>query len=166
MGMSTGRRRRAPHAVHGAIGSKYAATVFETDAYGNDVQQILGAPTSDEMDAPGLPGVRMNTFQGGAIYWSAANGAHAVSGAIGAEYGATANETDYWGTNVQQILGAPTSDEFKVPGVQGAREQAFQGGASTGRPAPAPMSSTEPSAPSTTKWAGPPASWVYRQVTR
>ena len=30
----------------------------------------------------------MNTFQGGAIYWSPTTGAHVVYGAIGAEYAA------------------------------------------------------------------------------
>ena len=116
------------HAVYGAIGAEYAATANETDAYGTVVQQILGAPTSDEMDVPGVPGARMNTFQGGVIYWSPATGAHVVYGAIGAEYAATANETDAIGRNVQLLLGLPTSDEVNVPGVPGARMNTFQGG--------------------------------------
>ena len=174
----------ALYAVYGAIGAEYAATAYETDYYGTVVQQILGAPTSDEMDVPGVAGARMNTFQGGAIYWSpgtgahvvyggigakynslggpagyglptsdeanlpgvpgvrvtrfqnggalywsSATGAHAVYGAIGAEYNATAGETDYYGTDVQGLLGAPTSDEMNVPGVAGARMNTFQGGA-------------------------------------
>ena len=172
------------HEVHGAIRAEYNATAFETDAYGRSVQGLLGAPTSDEMNVPGVAGARMNTFQGGAIYWSpgtgahvvyggigakynslggpagyglptsdeanlpgvpgvrvtrfqngaalywsAATGAHAVYGAIGAEYNATAGETDYYGTDVQRLLGAPTSDEMNVPGVAGARMNTLQGGA-------------------------------------
>jgi hypothetical protein len=172
------------HAVYGAIGAEYTATAHETDAYGTGVQRILGAPTSDEMNVPGVAGARMNTFQGGAIYWSpgtgahvvyggigakynslggpagyglpvsdeanvpglpgvrvtdfqngadlywsAATGAHAVYGAIGMEYTATANETDCCGRDVQALLGAPTSDEMDVPGVPGTRMNTFQGGA-------------------------------------
>src|SRR5262249_3567105 len=74
------------HAVHGAIRDEYNATASETDINGNVVQNLLGMPTSDETDVPGVPGARMNTFQGGAIYWSAATGAHVVYGAIGALY--------------------------------------------------------------------------------
>src|SRR5207248_3266132 len=85
-------------------------------------------PTSDEMNVPGIAGGRMNTFHGGAIYWSAATGAHVVYGGIGAEYNATAGETDYFGKNVQTILGLPTSDEINVPGYAGARMITFQGG--------------------------------------
>jgi hypothetical protein len=174
------------HEVHGAIRDEYNATAHETDVYGRQVQNLLGLPTSDEMDVPGVPGARMNTFQGGAIYWSpstgahavygdigakynslggpaayglpiseeqgipdgqlipdvrvsyfqnggailwsAATGAHTVYGAIGAEYAATAGETDYFGTVVRTLLGAPTSDEMDVPGVPGARMNTFQGG--------------------------------------
>ena len=71
----------------------------------------------------------MNTFQGGAIYWSPTTGAHVVYGAIGAEYAALAHETDAYGRNAQLVLGLPTSDEMNVPGVSGARMETFQGGA-------------------------------------
>ena len=104
------------HLVYGAIGAEYAATAGETDAYGTDVQRILGAPTSDEMNVPGVPGARMNTFQGGAIYWSPATGAHVVYGGIGAKYAQTANTTNALGTTVQNTLGLPTSDEMNIPG--------------------------------------------------
>ncbi len=107
------------HVVYGAIGAEYAATAHETDAYGRNVQTLLGLPTSDEMNVPGVSGTRMNTFQGGTIYWSASTGAHVVYGAIGAEYAALAHETDYYGRNVQTLLGLPTSDEMNVPGVSG-----------------------------------------------
>lgn len=118
------------HALQDSILSKFEATANETDAYGTVVQQILGCPTSDETDVPGVPGARMNTFEGGAIYWSpkSPDGAHVVYGAIAAEYAATANETDANGHIIQQVLGLPTSDEMDVPGVAGARMNAFQNG--------------------------------------
>jgi uncharacterized protein with LGFP repeats len=117
------------HAVYGAIGVEYAATAHETDCCGRDVQAILGAPTSDEMNVPGVAGARMNTFQGGAIYWSPGTGAHVVYGAILAEYQATAHEYDYYGNVVQNLIGLPTSDEANVSGQQGGRVTDFQGGA-------------------------------------
>jgi hypothetical protein len=112
------------HVVYGAIGAKY-------DSLGGPA--AYGLPTSDEADAPGVPGVRVQQFHDGDYYaglieWSAATGAHTVYGAIGAEYMALANETDYYGTDVQTILAAPTSDEMDVPGVAGARMNTFQGG--------------------------------------
>jgi uncharacterized protein with LGFP repeats len=117
------------HVVYGGIGADYAATASQTDAYGNSVQGILGYPTGDETDVPGVSGARMQTFQGGAIYWSAAGtGAHAVFGAIGGDYAATASQTDYYGNSVQGILGVATGDETDVPGVTGARMQTFQNG--------------------------------------
>jgi hypothetical protein len=171
------------HTVYGLIGAEYDATYNETDSGGTRVQWILGAPTSDEMDVPGVTGARRNTFQGGNIYWSVGTGAHVVYGAIGAkyndlggpaayglpitdeadvpsvpgarvsyfqgyrgifwspstgphtvygaigtEYATLAYQTDYYGTNVQQIVGSPTSDEMDVFGVLGARMNAFEGG--------------------------------------
>ncbi len=176
------------HDIYGAIRSEFNQTDAERDAYGADVQQILGLPVADETQAPGVAGYARETqFQGGALYYSAATGAHAVYGAIGAkynamggptqfglplsdevpafglqgnvrvqqfqngiggaiywsqatgahfvhgligvEYAATANERDFFGRNVQTLLGAPTSDEMDVPGVPGARMNTFQGGA-------------------------------------
>jgi uncharacterized protein with LGFP repeats len=109
------------HVVYGAIAAKYASLGGPA---------AFGLPTSDEAPVPGVPGVRVTYFQnGGAIYWSQATGAHAVYGAIEAEYLVTAKETDYYGRNVQALLGAPTSDEMNVPGVPGARVNTFQGGA-------------------------------------
>ena len=127
------------HVVYGGIGAEYKALAHETDLFGRNVQLVLGLPTSDEMDVPGIPGARMNTFQGGAIYGSLATGAHVVYGGIGAEYKALAHETDLFGRNVQLVLGLPTSDEMDVLGVSGARMNTFQGGAiygslATGRP--------------------------------
>ena len=115
------------HAVIGAIGAQYAATAYQTDAFGTSVQKILGLPTGDETNVPGISGARMQTFQGGTIY-SSPVGTHAVIGAIGGEYAATAREVDVVGNNVQKILGMPTGDESNVPGFAGARMQTFQGG--------------------------------------
>jgi uncharacterized protein with LGFP repeats len=114
--------------LSGPITAKYLASAGDAGAYGAPVRSLLGAPTSDEMDVPGIAGGRMNTFQGGAIYWSPATGAHTVYGATGAEYNATAGETDYFGVNVQSILGLPTSDEINVPNYAGGRMIKFQGG--------------------------------------
>jgi uncharacterized protein with LGFP repeats len=126
------------HVLYGAVATEYNATAQETDANGHNVQDILGLPTSDE--APlgvsyGLlgyskavppPGARFVTFQGGNIFWSPNTGAHALIGAIAAEYATTLNEVDYFGTNILQTLGLPISDETLVPG---GREVKFQGGA-------------------------------------
>jgi hypothetical protein len=116
------------HAVYGLIGAEYAALAGETDAYGRNVQALIGLPTSEEMNVPGVAGARMNTFQYGTIYWSPSTGAHVVYGAIGADYAALAGETDYYGRNVKLLIGLPTSDEINVPGVPGARENTFQYG--------------------------------------
>jgi uncharacterized protein with LGFP repeats len=97
------------HVVYGAIAGEYAATAHMSDASGHAVQQILGAPTSDEMNVPGVPGARMNTFQGGAIYWSPSTGARAVYGAIGAKYNSLGGAAAY---------GLPTSDEQIIPDGQ------------------------------------------------
>jgi uncharacterized protein with LGFP repeats len=96
------------HTVYGDIGKEYIATQDELDYYGNDVRSVLGAPTSDEMGVRGLPGVRVNTFHGGVIVWSAATGAHEVSGEIGARYLEMGGPMSY--------LGLPTTDEQKIAG--------------------------------------------------
>jgi hypothetical protein len=55
------------------------------------------------MDVPGVAGARMNTFQGGEIYFSVGTGAHVVYGGINAQYLSIGGATSY--------LGLPTSDE-------------------------------------------------------
>jgi uncharacterized protein with LGFP repeats len=119
------------HEVHGLIRAEYNVTASETTSSGGSVKQYIGLPTSDEMNVPGVPGARMNTFQRGAIYWSPVPGlgAHVVYGAIGAEYDATAAETTSSGGSVKQYIGLPTSDEMNVPGVPGASMNIFQRGA-------------------------------------
>ena len=57
------------------IQAEYAATAGETDAYGNNVHQLLGAATSGEVAVPGVAGARMETFQHGTIYYSFNTGA-------------------------------------------------------------------------------------------
>ncbi len=116
------------HVLYGAIRAEYQATASETDAYGQNVQKLIGLPTSDEANSPIAAGARLNHFSHGTIYWSGATGAHVVFGAIGAEYNHLASETDAYGQNVQKIVGLPTSDELTVPGVSGARKNSFQHG--------------------------------------
>jgi hypothetical protein len=74
------------HYLEGPIWTEYQATANERGYYGKVVQQILGQPTSDETNVPGVSGARMNTFQGGTIYWSQPTSAAAVYDAIGAKY--------------------------------------------------------------------------------
>src|SRR5260370_599154 len=69
------------------------------------------------MDVPGLPGARMNPFQGGVIYLAVGTGAHVVYGGIGALYNTIGGPTSY--------LGLPTTDEEGVPG---GRVSYFQNG--------------------------------------
>lgn len=116
------------HWVCPAVEAEYFATGGEVDAYGTNVEKILGLPTADQANDAYVSGAMDATFQGGAIYWSAPTGAHVVYGAIGAEYAATAGEKDYYGKNVRTILGLPTSDEMNVAGVAGGRMNTFQGG--------------------------------------
>lgn len=117
------------HVVYGAIWGDYKALAKEHDAGGRVAQLVVGLPTSDEMDVSWVSGARMNTFQGGNIYWSPGTGAHVVYGAIGGEYQATAGEVDFYGNNVQPLIGLPTSDEAAVPGQPGGRVSTFQNGA-------------------------------------
>jgi len=105
------------HEVHGAIRAEYAALAHETDASGRDAQLVVGLPTSDEMNVPGVSGARMNTFQDGAIYWSPSTGAHVVYGAIGGLYNSLGGPTSF--------LGLPISDELGIPG---GRVSYFQNG--------------------------------------
>ncbi|HSA51483.1 MAG TPA: PQQ-dependent sugar dehydrogenase [Yinghuangia sp.] len=74
----------------------------------------LGFPTTSEMP---LPGGAYNHFEYGSIYWSPANGAHAVYGAIRDRWAARGWENSY--------LGYPISEEYAVPG---GRRQDFQHG--------------------------------------
>ena len=63
-------------AVYGAIGDKYNKL--------GGAGGVLGAPTSDEADAP--YGGRFNNFQRGSIYWHPKIGAFGVWDAIGGKW--------------------------------------------------------------------------------
>ncbi|MCA0146874.1 L,D-transpeptidase family protein [Blastococcus sp. LR1] len=85
----------------------------------------LGYPTTDELATP-VPGGRYNLFQGGAIYWTSATGAHQVGGAIRGAWGALGWETGR--------LGFPTTSETATPTRPGAYNH-FQGGSIIWSPA-------------------------------
>ncbi|MHB0867606.1 MAG: N-acetylmuramoyl-L-alanine amidase [Thermoleophilia bacterium] len=74
---------------------------------------FLGMPTSDEYGAGG----RVSNFTGGRIYWSGATNAHVVHGGILERYLSIGGPGPF---------GFPTTDEYDVPGVSGARESDFQ----------------------------------------
>jgi uncharacterized protein with LGFP repeats len=99
------------HAVRGAIRGAWAAQGWENG--------WLGYPVSDEVALRG--GGVAQVFSGGTIYWSAATGAHVVSGAIRQAYGNNGWENGR--------LGYPVSDEYGAGGR--ARRQDFQGGSIT-----------------------------------
>jgi hypothetical protein len=56
------------HAIYGAIRDLWASMGWERSA--------LGLPTSDEMDVPGTPGARRNTFESGEVTWTPWAGAN------------------------------------------------------------------------------------------
>ncbi|MDQ0258654.1 uncharacterized protein with LGFP repeats/L,D-peptidoglycan transpeptidase YkuD (ErfK/YbiS/YcfS/YnhG family) [Sinomonas atrocyanea] len=103
------------HTVGGAIRARWAAA----GAAGG----LLGYPTTDEV--PIRSGGVYQLYQGGAIYWSPATGAHTSRGAIRAEYAAAGWENGF--------LGYPTTDE--VPIRSGGVYQLYQGGAILWSPA-------------------------------
>ena len=80
---------------------------------------VLGAPIGVEKTGP-IAGSRMQQFQRGAIYWSAATGAHDVYGDIYARY-ASLSPTNLAG------IGLPTSGEKDGP-FAGSRMNSFQRG--------------------------------------
>ncbi|WP_229748599.1 S8 family serine peptidase [Arthrobacter liuii] len=105
------------HVSAGAIRDLWASTGFEGG--------VLGYPTTDEV--PGLRdgGVYQN-YQGGAIIWSPATGAHISVGAIRGLWASTGFEGG--------ALGYPTTDQ--VPGLRdGGVYQNYQGGAIIWSPA-------------------------------
>jgi uncharacterized protein with LGFP repeats len=83
-----------------------------TDPVGAYYQQLGGSrgstlsdPVSGVYSTPG--GGMAQDYRGGSIYWSAATGAHAVQGAILAEYKALGGPAG--------VLGYPTTDETTTP---------------------------------------------------
>ncbi|MCZ2859553.1 N-acetylmuramoyl-L-alanine amidase, partial [Blastococcus sp. VKM Ac-2987] len=95
------------HYVKGAIYDTWAKTGYESG--------FLGFPTRDETN---VRGGTFSLFQGGAVYWSPATGAHYVKGAI----------YDTWAKAGYEggVLGFPTRDETNV---RGGTFSLFQGGA-------------------------------------
>ena len=98
------------HQVGGAIRDRWAGTGWEGG--------FLGFPATDEIVTPNRAG-HYNHFQGGSVYWSAATGAHSVSGPIGDRWAALGWENGF--------LGFPATDELITPNGTGHYEH-FQGG--------------------------------------
>jgi uncharacterized protein with LGFP repeats len=87
------------HEIQGDIRSRWAALGWEAGP--------LGYPVTDESGTPDGVG-RFNHFSKGAsVYWTPSTGAHAVYGAIRAEWAATGWETG--------PMGYPTTDETGTP---------------------------------------------------
>jgi LGFP repeat len=66
-------------------------------------QGLLGKPTTDEMDVPGLPGARAEEFEHGIVCWCSQTGAHLLLGAISARWAAMRDG--------RGVLGCPITDE-------------------------------------------------------
>ncbi|GGH93396.1 S8 family serine peptidase [Arthrobacter liuii] len=98
------------HISVGAIRGEWAATGFEGGR--------LGYPVTDEVAGLRDGGVYQN-YQGGAIIWSPATGAHLSVGAIRSFWASTGFESGR--------LGYPTSDEYPT-GNDGSVAQNYQGG--------------------------------------
>ncbi|WP_052207368.1 polysaccharide deacetylase family protein [Sinomonas humi] len=86
------------HEVHGAIRGRYLAL--------GGPSGFLGFPLADETATPGAAG-RYNDFARGAVYWSAATGAHEVHGAIRGRYLELGGPAG--------VLGFPQTDETATP---------------------------------------------------
>jgi serine protease len=98
------------HISTGAIRGEWAASGFESGR--------LGYPVSDEVGGLRDGGVYQN-YQGGAIIWSPASGAHMSVGGIRSIWASTGFESGR--------LGYPTSDEYAT-GNDGSVAQNYQGG--------------------------------------
>lgn len=99
------------HVSKGAIRTKWGQTGYESG--------FLGYPTTDEICGL-VNGGCYQMYEGGAILWSSASGAHWNKGAIRSNWAATGYE--------RGVLGYPTSDEV-CGQLRGGCYQVFQGGA-------------------------------------
>jgi uncharacterized protein with LGFP repeats len=100
------------HEIHGYILAEYVGAAGGPTVY--------GLPLTDETTTPDGVG-RFNHFSaGGSIYWTPGTGAHAIYGAIRADWAA-----DGW---ERGPVGYPTQDEINAPRISGAREQDFTAG--------------------------------------
>jgi S-formylglutathione hydrolase FrmB len=97
------------HAVRGAILGEWAAQGYERGP--------LGYPAADEVQTPNKPGA-VQGFEIGAMYYSAANGTHAVQGKIMDKYASLGYENS--------ALGFPKTSEIGVK--DGGRFNQFEGG--------------------------------------
>jgi hypothetical protein len=106
-----------PQWVFGGIREKWDSLALENGP--------MGFPTSDERDAPG--GGRMQTFQGGAIYWSPQTGARVMSTSMQAAFDARGGVTGGLGYPVTDtVCGLRDNGCYQI--FQGAR---MYGSAST-----------------------------------
>jgi uncharacterized protein with LGFP repeats len=96
--------------VHGLIREKWASLGWENS--------FLGFPKTDEHDVAGGRG-RSNTFEHGAIAWTPATGAHEIHGEIFGRWS---------GSNREDGLGFPLTDELSTPGNRGGRYNHFENG--------------------------------------
>jgi uncharacterized protein with LGFP repeats len=99
------------HVTLGPIRDKWGSLSWECGP--------LGLPTTDDAPAS-CRGARYAFFQGGAIHWSSATGAHVTAGAIRDKWASLGWECSF--------LGLPTSDDAPTS-CRGARFNFFQGGA-------------------------------------
>jgi hypothetical protein len=94
--------------IYGEIWDEYKETQHFTNAQGVPVKQVLGLPTTDELDA-GHGGVRVSHFQGGDIYWRPG-----LKGGAFCLYGAIRHYFNHHGALGR--FGVPTSTEADAPG--------------------------------------------------
>ena len=102
--------------LHGDIRAKWVSLHSE--------YSVQGYPVTNEMRTPLRAGA-YNAFQGGAVYWSPATGAHEIHGLIQQKWASSG-----WESGVE---GFPTTDEIPLSTRFGAL-QAFEGGAITWSP--------------------------------
>jgi hypothetical protein len=115
-----------PNVIHKPPAPVLATSVGSSDAYWSPILGayqrlggqggVLGSSTSAELT---IPGGKVQHFQHGDIFWSAATGAHEVHGAIGAKYAQLGGPASF--------LGFPTGDEAAGQ-VSGSRYNFFQNG--------------------------------------
>jgi hypothetical protein len=96
-----------PHSTVGVFRTRYRQTA---------VNAVLGLPRG-ELRVGRVSGSRVQTFQNGSLYWSAATGVHPVYGQISQQYGALGAESSR--------LGLPLGAAYAV---SGAIKQAFKNG--------------------------------------
>lgn len=134
--------------VTGEIHKKYAALNYESGPLGNPVTEATPF---------GSNGGVVQRFDGGSIYYTPANGAMAVYGAIGAKYAEFGKETG--------ILGYPVADTAKTADGKGEFLTLSNGARSTGPLPPEHTPSTAPSGTSGSRSARRSPSWASRPAT-